>query len=138
MDGDSTLSCCGEGIYTSEYLIQETGREEAFFVVSSGRFQWPKWLNSQWPSIRARKERGVVIALLAVHVSAMLYQAAHDSPTWDEVGHFAAGLYYWKDGHFDLYCVNPPLPRLLGGTSGPPLSAQTRPRAPQSGPPQTQ
>ncbi|OYW22469.1 MAG: hypothetical protein B7Z55_04585, partial [Planctomycetales bacterium 12-60-4] len=35
------------------------------------------------------------------------------SPTPDEFGHIAGGLLIWQFGHFDLYCVNPPLARAL-------------------------
>src|SRR4051812_10727953 len=55
----------------------------------------------------------VVLALLVVHVGALGFQAIADSPAWDEVGHFAAGLEHWHRGRFRFYCVNPPLVRLL-------------------------
>ena len=55
-----------------------------------------------------------VIAVLVLHVGLLFFQAFADSPVWDEVGHFAAGLYYTEYGSFDLYNVNPPLPRIAG------------------------
>ncbi|TWT69916.1 ArnT family glycosyltransferase [Crateriforma conspicua] len=36
------------------------------------------------------------------------------SPTVDEPGHLVAGLSHWELGNFDVYRVNPPLPRLVG------------------------
>ena len=51
--------------------------------------------------------------VLVAHVSALGWQAYRDSATWDEVGHFAAGMTHWRHGRFDMYQVNPPLVRLL-------------------------
>jgi len=61
----------------------------------------------------ARAERSIVLALLMIQVVALAWQARQDSPTWDEVGHFAAGLDIWENGRFDLYKVNPPLVRAV-------------------------
>lgn len=35
------------------------------------------------------------------------------SPTFNEAGHIPAGLAHWKFQRFDLYRVNPPLPRMV-------------------------
>jgi hypothetical protein len=54
------------------------------------------------------------IGLLAIHAAMLAWSAARLSPTIDEPAHLVAGLSYWKTGRFDLYCVNPPLPPLIG------------------------
>jgi 4-amino-4-deoxy-L-arabinose transferase-like glycosyltransferase len=64
----------------------------------------------------APKRSQVVLALFLFCVAQSLmlgYEACRDSPTWDEVGHFAAGLSHWLNGRFDLYRVNPPLVRSM-------------------------
>lgn len=40
--------------------------------------------------------------------------AVRKSPVVDEVGHLGAGLMHWQTGDRLAYCVNPPLPRLVG------------------------
>ena len=42
------------------------------------------------------------------------FSAYVHSPMTDEIAHFAAGLGHWRYGDFELYNVNPPLPRLVG------------------------
>ena len=56
---------------------------------------------------------GLVIALLSVHGCLLAWEAARDSPGWDEVGHLVAGISHWRLGTFDLYPVNPPLVRMV-------------------------
>lgn len=41
------------------------------------------------------------------------YSATLHSPTLNEPGHLVAGLSNWEYGRFDLYRVNPPIPRIL-------------------------
>ena len=54
------------------------------------------------------------LALLFVAQTVLLgYSAWIHSPTWDEVGHLAAGISHWKFGRFDLFSVNPPLVRTI-------------------------
>jgi hypothetical protein len=65
------------------------------------------------PAIRRFGPRATVASILITHVTLLGWQAYRDSPTWDEVGHFAAGLDHWANGRSDLYCVNPPLVRLV-------------------------
>ena len=60
-----------------------------------------------------RRRPVIVVLLLAVHAALVGWQAVADSPTVDEVGHFAAGLEHWRHWKFDLYRVNPPLTRLV-------------------------
>ena len=52
------------------------------------------------------------IALL-IHVGLLAWGAYRHSPTLDEVGHLPAGISHWQLGKFDLYCVNPPLVRMV-------------------------
>ena len=84
---------------------------------------WPRWSCGREPSVAAagvrasdggRRGRGIawVIALLMlIHIVLLGWMAYRDSPTWDEVGHFAAGVSHWRSGAFHLYAVNPPLVR---------------------------
>lgn len=51
---------------------------------------------------------GVVIAQVAL----LAWSATRHAPSWDEVGHLAAGVSHWRSGWFDAYRVNPPLARL--------------------------
>lgn len=51
---------------------------------------------------------------LLVHIVLVASSARLQSPTWDEIGHVAAGLSHWQLGRFNLYCVNPPLVRMIG------------------------
>ena len=52
--------------------------------------------------------------LLSIHAMLLGWQCYHDSPTWDEVGHFAAAADHWHHGRFRLFNVNPPLIRMIG------------------------
>src|SRR5689334_22232145 len=54
-----------------------------------------------------------IAALLVIHTGLLGFMANRDSPTWDEVAHFAAGLNHWYTGTFPLYRVNPPLIRMI-------------------------
>src|SRR5947209_9102238 len=56
---------------------------------------------------------GPLIALLALQAGLVIVSSWGNSPCCDEVGHVAAGLHHWETGTFDLYRVNPPLPRLV-------------------------
>src|SRR5579875_349562 len=51
--------------------------------------------------------------ILFVHAGLLAWGAYRHSPTFDEVGHLPAGISHWKLGKFDLYCVNPPLVRMV-------------------------
>lgn len=62
---------------------------------------------------RRRWWLNVVAAALTIHAGMLSWMAYRDSPTWDEVAHFPAGLSHWYTGNFDLYRVNPPLVRLV-------------------------
>ncbi|HVC95060.1 MAG TPA: hypothetical protein VND64_15295 [Pirellulales bacterium] len=51
--------------------------------------------------------------MLGAHAALLVWTAAHNGVTVDEVGHLPAGLFIWQFGTFDLYRVNPPLTRAL-------------------------
>ena len=57
--------------------------------------------------------RLICVLLLTVHTALVGYAARCHSPTIDEVGHMAAGIGIWQQGRLDLYCVNPPLVRMI-------------------------
>jgi glutamine amidotransferase-like uncharacterized protein len=58
--------------------------------------------------------RFLCLAILIVHLVLLVIIAISWSPNPDEKGHLAGGLAIWKYGRLDLYCVNPPIPRLIG------------------------
>lgn len=57
--------------------------------------------------------RVCAVLLLAVHVSLLAWAATRDSPTLNEPGHLIAGIANWRFGRYDIYCVNPPLTRMI-------------------------
>ncbi len=61
------------------------------------------WLRSRW----------ILPALMVLQAGLLGTSARVHSPTWDEPAHLVAGLSHWQFGRFDLYCVNPPLVRIL-------------------------
>lgn len=63
--------------------------------------------------MRRRALGACVFGLLAIQTLLLSYSAKVHSPTWDEVGHLAAGLSHWQLGRFELYSVNPPLVRTI-------------------------
>jgi len=68
------------------------------------------------PTTEARsgsKAVWVVVAILAIHAALLAYLAARHSPTIHEMAHLPAGICHWQYGMFDLYRVNPPLPRMV-------------------------
>ncbi len=54
----------------------------------------------------------VACLLLLAHSSLLAYSATCHSPTYLEPAFLASGVCAFTSGRFDLYCVNPPLPRL--------------------------
>lgn len=60
-----------------------------------------------------RLRRWLLCGMLALQACVLVYSAKIHSPTWDEVGHLAAGISHWKLGRFELYAVNPPLVRTI-------------------------
>jgi hypothetical protein len=57
--------------------------------------------------------RGLVWAVLTVHVGLLAWGAVVESPTYDEPAHLAAGIRFWQTGHSDLDRGNPPLFRAV-------------------------
>jgi hypothetical protein len=66
------------------------------------------------PSWKAgRRCKYVALGTLALHAALLAYIAAGHSPNWDEMAHLPSGLSHWTFRRFDLYCVNPPLTRMI-------------------------
>ena len=64
----------------------------------------------------AEKPRGmrrVNLALTVLFVLLLINPIACDWTNPDEAGNIVAGLYTWKFSRFDLYCVNPPLFKVI-------------------------
>jgi hypothetical protein len=53
------------------------------------------------------------LLLLTAFAALCAHGLRRDSPTVDEFAHLPAGYYYLKTGNFELYDLNPPLPRVL-------------------------
>jgi hypothetical protein len=67
-------------------------------------------------AVAARQPPAARIAgllLLAAFAGLCAHGLRWDSPTVDEFAHLPAGYYYLKTGNFELYDLNPPLPRVL-------------------------
>jgi Dolichyl-phosphate-mannose-protein mannosyltransferase len=62
---------------------------------------------------RLRAARIAGLLLLAAFAALCAHGLRWDSPTVDEFAHLPAGYYYLKTGNFELYDLNPPLPRVL-------------------------
>lgn len=71
--------------------------------------------SGRWTSLAARVgwQTAGAAALLCLHGVLLAVSAARHSPTLDEVGHLPAGICIWEIGRFDLYCVNPPLVKMV-------------------------
>lgn len=50
--------------------------------------------------------------LFVIHAGLLAHSAYVHSPTLNEPGHLAGGIYHWQFGRFDLDSVNPPLVRM--------------------------
>jgi len=57
--------------------------------------------------------RAAGLLLLGAFAALCAHGLRWDSPTVDEFAHLPAGYYYLETGNFELYNLNPPLPRLL-------------------------
>ena len=53
------------------------------------------------------------MAIISCHVAMLAIGAARNSPTRDEIGFLAAAISHWRTASFNLYRVNPPLPRMV-------------------------
>jgi len=69
--------------------------------------QRPTWLS------HARATAIAAVAILGAHAGLLAWCGYRHSPTLDEGGHLPGGLAIWQYGRFDLYRVNPPLPRAV-------------------------
>jgi hypothetical protein len=65
------------------------------------------------PGIPARPARLAAALLLVLFVALCAHGLRWDTPTVDEFAHLPAGYYYLRTGNFELYNLNPPLPRML-------------------------
>jgi hypothetical protein len=54
-----------------------------------------------------------VLVLLTVQAGLLAYSATRHSPTHLEPAFLVAGISHWQFGKFELYRVNPPLPRMI-------------------------
>lgn len=66
----------------------------------------PQWLTRS-------RQRLAVILLLGIHAGLLAYSATQHSPTHLEPAFLASGISHWQFGRFELYRVNPPLPRMI-------------------------
>jgi hypothetical protein len=55
----------------------------------------------------------ILSAILGIHIGLLMWSAERNSPVFHEVPHLPAGLSHLLFGRFDLYRVNPPLPRMV-------------------------
>lgn len=64
-------------------------------------------------SLVAGQGPGWLVAALHTHALMLAFAAWHLSPTCLEVAHLASGIGHWKLGRYELFCVNPPLVRMV-------------------------
>jgi hypothetical protein len=57
----------------------------------------------------------VVAGVLLIHSALLGWIGYAHAPMYDEIAHLPAGISHWQLGSFDLYRVNPPLPRMVAG-----------------------
>ena len=74
---------------------------------------------------RLTRQQAAVSALLAVHSLMLAYGTWLHSPTFNEPGHLVAGLSSWELTRFDVYRVNPPLPRMIAAIPAVVAGAET-------------
>lgn len=63
--------------------------------------------------VSARGQTISVLVLLTTQAGLLAYSATRHSPTHLEPAFLAAGISHWQFGRFELYRVNPPLPRMI-------------------------
>ncbi len=61
------------------------------------------------------KYRLIIAVFLTIQAVLLLNLNWMTSVNRTELGHIGAAVYFWKTGRFDLFCVNPPLTRILCG-----------------------
>jgi hypothetical protein len=66
-------------------------------------------------NVRERAKRFALLlgAVLLVHALLVAWMAFHQSANANESAHLATGVYHLRYGRFDVYRVNPPLPRMI-------------------------
>ncbi len=64
-------------------------------------------------SLSRRAFNAIVGGILIAHVALLVDGALRNFIVVDEAAHVPAGILCWKQARFDIYCVNPPLTRLL-------------------------
>jgi hypothetical protein len=52
------------------------------------------------------------VSVLLIHGVLLTWMAFKNAPMFDEIALLPAGISHWQLASFDLYCVNPPLPRM--------------------------
>jgi predicted esterase/4-amino-4-deoxy-L-arabinose transferase-like glycosyltransferase len=63
---------------------------------------------------QARRGRCIVaVTLVSIQTGLLAWGAWRQSPTYNEAADLVAGISHWQLGNFDVYCVNPPLTRLV-------------------------
>jgi hypothetical protein len=60
-----------------------------------------------------RMARRAVACLLMLQTTLLCYSGSIHTPSFNEPGHLVAGLSHWKFADFTLYCINPPLVRMV-------------------------
>ncbi len=55
----------------------------------------------------------IVACVLIIHAAMLAWIAYRYAPMYDEMAHLPSGISHWMLGRFDLYRVNPPLPRMV-------------------------
>ena len=59
--------------------------------------------------------RWIITLLLTLHALLIGWIGWNASPNKTEVGHIGAAAYFWQTLRFDVFCVNPPLTRMITG-----------------------
>lgn len=98
----STGRCCWASV------IRDTSRTSEYPVSMDVTYEGVLSRSSLllWHNVAA-------IVILLVHGCLLWSISAVNAPTADEAAHLTAGLSHWRSGNFSLYCVNPPLMRLI-------------------------
>lgn len=63
--------------------------------------------------LQRRSSTLLVLLSLSLHAALLAYSATQHSPTDLEPAFLASGVFNWHFGRFELYRVNPPLPRMV-------------------------
>ena len=55
----------------------------------------------------------VAAVIVTAHFAMLIDGAAQNFIVVDEAAHVPAGIAQWREARFDIYCVNPPLTRMI-------------------------